>query len=148
MYAIVEDKKVVKVGALSHLFPNLSIPQTIDEKKFAKENKLLEVATPDFDDFQEKLVPCEPCIKNDKVYVVEVQKMSDEEKMENSNAHVDFELISTAWVESDPDMDKNSLAKWKEYRKEIYSLKDSKDVSEITWPKRPLVELKKVMEEN
>jgi hypothetical protein len=148
MYAIVEDKKVVAVGALSQLFPNVSIPQSIDEKKFAKENGLLEVVTPEFDDFQEKVVPCEPFVKSGKVYALEVQKMSDEEKTENVNAHIGFELMSTAWVENDPDMDKKSLAEWKEYRKKISSLKNSKDVSEITWPKRPLVELEKIMEED
>jgi len=148
MYAIVEDKKVVAVGALSQLFPNVSIPQSIDEKKFAKENGLLEVAIPEFDDFQEKVVPCEPFIKDNKVYTLEVQSMSDEEKTENVNAHISFELISTAWVEQDPDMDKNSLAEWKEYRKKISSFKNSKDVSEITWPKRPAVELEKIMEED
>jgi len=148
MYAIVEDKKVVAVGALSQLFPNVSIPQSIDEKKFAKENGLLEVAIPEFDDFQEKVVPCDPFIKDNKVYTLEVQSMSDEEKTENVNAHISFELISTAWVEKDPDMDKNSLAEWKEYRKKISSFKNSKDVSEITWPKRPAVELEKIMEED
>ena len=149
MYAIVEDKKVVAVGALSQLFPNVSIPQTIDEKEFAKENGLLEVITPEFDDFQEKVVPLEvPVIKDNKVYTLEVQKMSDEEKSENVNAHISFELMSTAWVETDPDMDKKSLAEWKDYRKKISSFKNSKDVSEITWPKRPLVELEKIMEED
>jgi hypothetical protein len=148
MYAIVEDKKVVAVGALSQLFPNLSIPQSIDEKKFAKENDLLEVVTPDFDDFQEKLIPCDPFIKSGKVYVVEVQKMSDEEKTENVNAHVDFELMSTAWVEQDPHMDKKAVEEWKKYRKTISSLKGKKDVSEITWPKRPLIELEKIEEED
>lgn len=149
MYAIVEDKKVVAVGALSQLFPNVSIPQTIDEKEFAKENGLLEVVTPEFDDFQEKVVPLEvPVIKGNKVYTLEVQKMSDEEKSENVNAHISFELMSTAWVEQDPDMDKKSLAEWKEYRKKISSFKNSKDVSEITWPKRPSVELEKIMEED
>ena len=149
MYAIVEDKKVVAVGALSQLFPNVSIPQTIDEKEFAKENGLLEVVTPEFDDFQEKVVPLEvPVIKDNKVYTLEVQKMSDEEKADNVNAHIGFELMSTAWVETDPDMDKKSLAEWKDYRKKISSFKNSKDVSEITWPKRPLVELEKIMEED
>ena len=148
MYAIVEDKKVVKVGALSQLFPNLSIPQSVNEKDFAKENGLLKVVTPEFDDFQEKIVPCEPFIKDGKVYAVEVQKMSDGEKTDNVNAHIGFELMSTAWVENDPDMDKKSLAEWKDYRKKISSLKNSKDVSEITWPKRPAVELAKIMEED
>ena len=148
MYAIVEDKKVVAFGGLSQLFPNVSLPQSIDEKKFAKENGLLEVVTPDFDDFQEKLVPCEPFVKDKKVYAVQVEKMSDEEKIANANAHVDVELISTAWVETDPDMDKKSLDEWKKYRKTISSLFGSKDISEITWPKRPLVELIKIMEED
>ena len=148
MYAKVEDNKVVAVGALSQLFPNVSIPQSIDEKGFAKENGLLEVAIPEFDDFQEKIVPSEPFIKNGKVYSVEVQKMSDEEKADNVNAHIGFELMSTAWVETDPDMDKKSLAEWKDYRKKISSFKNSKDVSEVTWPKRPLVELEKIMEED
>lgn len=149
MYAIVEDKKVVKVGALSQLFPNISIPQSINEKDFAKENGLFEVVIPDFDDFQEKLVPLEEAvIDGNKVYSLGVETMSDEEKINNVNAHVDFELISTAWVEQDPDMDKNSLAQWKEYRKKISSFKNSKDVSEITWPKRPAIELEKIMEED
>ena len=148
MYAIVEDKKVVAVGALSQLFPHISIPQSIDEKKFAKENGLLEVVTPDFDDFQEKLVSCEPFIKDKKVYAVQVETMSDEEKTENVNAHIDFELMSTAWVEQDPHMDKKSVEEWKKYRKSISSLKGKKDVSEITWPKRPLVELEKIEEED
>jgi len=149
MYAIVENKKVVKVGGLSQLFPNISIPQSINEKDFAKENNLYEVETPDFDDFQEKLVPLkEPVINKNKVYTLGVEKMSDEEKINNVNAHIDFELISTAWVEQDPDMDKNSIAEWKEYRKKISSFKNSKDVSEITWPKRPTVELEKIMEDD
>jgi hypothetical protein len=149
MYAIVEDKKVVKVGALSQLFPNLSIPQSVNEKEFAKENGLLEVVTPEFDDFQEKLVPLdEPVIKGNKVYSVGVEKMSDEEKTANVNAHIDFELMSTAWVEQDPDMDKKSLSEWKDYRKKISSFKNKNDVSEITWPKRPAVELVKIMEED
>jgi hypothetical protein len=149
MYAIVEDKKVVKVGALSQLFPNLSIPQSVNEKEFAKEHGLVEVVTPEFDDFQEKLVPLDdPILEGNKVYTFGVEKMSDEEKAENVNAHIGFELISTAWVENDPDMDKKSLAEWKDYRKKISSFKNSKDVSEITWPKRPAVELEKIMEED
>lgn len=149
MYAIVEDKKVVKIGALSHLFPNISIPQSVNEKDFAKEKGLFEVVVPEFDDFQEKLVPLdEPVIDKNVVYSLGVVKMSDEEKINNVNAHVDFELISTAWVETDPDMDKNSLSEWKDYRKKISSFKNSKDVSEIIWPKRPAVELEKIMEED
>ena len=74
--------------------------------------------------------------------------MSDEEKTANLNAHIDFELISTAWVEQDPDMDKKSIADWKDYRKKISSFKNKKDVSEVTWPKRPAVELVKIMEED
>jgi len=148
MYAIVEDKKVVAVGALSQLFPNVSIPQSIDEKGFAKENGLLEVVTPEFDDFQEKIVPCEPFIKDGKVYSVEVQKMSDEEKTDDVNAHIGFELISTHWVESDKDLDKKSLAAWKAYRSAITKLKDSKEVSEISWPTRPELALEKIMEED
>ena len=149
MYAIIEDKKVVAVGALSQLFPNVSIPQSIDENAFAKENSLLEVLTPEFDDFQEKLVPLEfPVIKDNKVYTYSVEKMTDEEKIDNVNAHVDFELISTGWVEIDSDMSKASLTKWKDYRKKISSFKGNKDVSKITWPKRPPVELEKIMEED
>ena len=148
MYAKIEDDQIVAIGGLSQILNNISIPQNIDEKKFAKENGLLEVAIPEFDDFQEKIVPCEPFIKDGKVYSVEVQKMSDEEKTDNVNAHIGFELMSTAWVETDPDMDKKSLAEWKDYRKKISSFKNSKDVSEVTWPKRPLVELEKIMEED
>lgn len=148
MYARVEDEKVIAVGSLSMLLPNLSIPQTVNEKDFAKEHNLESVVIPDFDDFQEKLVVCEPYIKDGKVYAHCVETMSDDEKIANVNAHVDFELISTAWVESDPDMDKNSLNEWKEYRKKIKSLKSHTDVSEINWPERPAVELQKIMEED
>jgi hypothetical protein len=148
MYAKVEDNKVIAFGGLSQILNNISIPQDADEKKFAKENGLLEVDTPDFDDFQEKLVSCEPYVKNDKIYVYSVEKMSDEEKIEIVNAHVDFELISTQWVESDKDLDKKSLDAWKSYRSVISKFKGNKDVSEISWPKRPELNLEKIMEED
>ena len=67
MYAKIEDDQIVAIGGLSQILNNISIPQNIDEKKFAKENGLLEVVIPDFDDFQEKAVSCEPYIKNKKV---------------------------------------------------------------------------------
>ena len=148
MYAKIEDDQIVALGGLSQILNNISIPQNIDEKKFAKENGLLEVVIPDFDDFQEKAVSCEPYIKNKKVYAYSVEKMSDDEKIEIVNAHVDFELIATHWVESDKDLDKKSLAEWKSYRSAITKLKDSKEVSEISWPKRPDLKLEKIMEED
>ena len=98
MYAKVEDNKVIAFGALSQILPNVSIPQDADEKKVAKSNGLLEVVQPEFDDFQEKCEICEPYVKNGKVYVYEVKSLSDEEKIEIVNAHVEFELISTACV--------------------------------------------------
>lgn len=148
MYAIVADDKVIAVGLISSLLPHISPPQTKTDDEFAEEQGLLKVHTLDFDDFQEKLVPCDPYIKDGKVYATTVIEMTDEEKKDNVNAHVDFELISTAWVESDPDMDKNSLSEWKDYRKKIASLKSHTDVSEINWPKRPTVELAKIEEED
>ena len=148
MYAKVEDNKVIAFGALSQILPNVSIPQDADEKKVAKSNGLLEVVQPEFDDFQEKCEICEPYVKNGKVYVYEVKSLSDEEKIEIVNAHVEFELISTAWVESDKDLDKKSLAAWKSYRSAITKLKDSKEVSEISWPTRPELALEKIMEED
>lgn len=148
MYAKVEDNKVIAFGGLSQILNNISIPQDTDEKKFAKENGLLEVVTPDFDDFQEKAVVCDPYIKGNKVYAYVIEKMSDDEKIEIVNAHVDFELISTQWVELDKDLDKKSLAAWKSYRSAISKLKGNKEVSEISWPKRPTLNLEKIMEED
>lgn len=147
MYAKVEDNKVIAFGALSQILPNVSIPQDADEKKVAKSNGLLEVVQPEFDDFQEKCETCEPYVKNGKVYVYEVKPLSDEEKIEIVNAHVEFELISTAWVESDKDLDKKSLSSWKSYRSSLLKLKGNKDVSELNWPTRPKLELEKVLEE-
>ena len=148
MYAKVEDNKIIAFGGLSQILNNVSIPDSINEKKFAKDNGLLEVASLEFDDFQEKLVSCEPYVKNNKVYVNVVEKMSDEEKIDVVNAHVDFELIATQWVESDSDLDKASLSKWKSYREKLKKLKGGKDVSEISWPARPELVLEKIVEED
>ena len=140
MYAIVKDKEIINVGEITVLFPNTSFPSSGDYGDFIKENDLYPVVTDlDYDSNTEKLVPCAPYIKSKKVYNVEVQPISAEDQKDILLAHIDFELISTEGLETKSDLSAKDKQAWVKYREKLNLLKEYSNVSEITWPEKPVV---------
>jgi hypothetical protein len=140
MYAIVKDKEIINVGEITVLFPNTSFPASGDYGDFIKENDLYPVVTDlDYDSNTEKLVPCAPYIKSKKVYNVEVQPISAEDQKDILLAHIDFELISTEGLETKSDLSAKDKQAWVKYREKLNLLKEYSNVSEITWPEKPVV---------
>jgi hypothetical protein len=140
MYAIVEDNAVIKYGSINELFPNVSFPASGEYGTFVEDNGLYEVvAELEFDSATEKVVVCEPYIKNKKVYTVKKETISSEEHADFVNAAIDAELIATAWVDLDTTLSTANLNKWKKYRSDIEALRSSKKVSDIKWPDKPTV---------
>jgi hypothetical protein len=140
MYAIVKDKEIINVGEITVLFPNTSFPSNGDYGDFIKENDLYPVITDlEYNSNTEKLVPCAPYIKSKKVYNVEVQPISTEDQKDILLAHIDFELISTEGLETKSDLSAKDKQAWVKYREKLNLLKEYSNVSEITWPEKPVV---------
>lgn len=140
MYAIVKDNEIINVGEITVLFPNTSFPSSGDYGDFIKDNNLHTVITDlDYDSNTEKLVPCTPYIKNKKVYNVEVQPISTEDQKDILLAHIDFELISTEGLETKSDLSSKDKEAWVKYREKLNLLKEYSNISEITWPEKPVV---------
>jgi hypothetical protein len=140
MYAIVKDKEIINVGEITVLFPNTSFPSNGDYGDFIKENDLYPVITDlEYNSNTEKLVPCAPYIKSKKVYNVEVQPISEEDQKDILLAHIDFELISTEGLETKSDLSAKDKQDWVKYREKLNLLKEYSNVSEITWPEKPVV---------
>jgi hypothetical protein len=140
MYAIVKDKEIINVGEITVLFPNTSFPSNGDYGDFIKENDLYPVITDlEYDSNTEKLVPCAPYIKSKKVYNVEVQPISTDDQKDILLAHIDFELISTEGLETKSDLSAKDRQAWVAYREKLELLKEYSNISEITWPAKPVV---------
>jgi len=140
MYAIVKDNEVINVGEITVLFPNTSFPANGDYGDFLKDNDVRSVITDlEYDSNTEKLVPCDPYIKNNKVYNVEVQSISKEDQKDILLAHIDFELISTEGLETKSDLSAKDKQAWVKYREKLNLLKEYSNISEITWPEKPVV---------
>jgi hypothetical protein len=79
-YAIVKDDKIEKFGQLNEVFPNVSFPFDGPNEEFLVENnaqRVLEIF--EHDSAKNKLVYCDPYIKDGKVYMVEEKKFSKNE---------------------------------------------------------------------
>ena len=140
MYAIVRDNEVISVGEITVLFPNTSFPSNGEYGDFIKENDLYPVITDlEYNSNTEKLVPCTPYIRNKKVYNVEVQELSAEDQKDILLAHIDFELISTEGLETKSDLSAKDKESWVKYREKLNLLKEYSNISEITWPEKPVV---------
>jgi len=140
MYAIVKDKEIINVGEITVLFPNTSFPSSGDYGDFIKENDLYPVITDlEYNSNTERLVPCAPYIKSKKVYNVEVQPISAVDQKDILLAHIDFELISTEGLETKSDLSAKDKESWVKYREKLNLLKEYSNISEITWPEKPVV---------
>jgi hypothetical protein len=140
MYAIVRDNEVISVGEITVLFPNTSFPSNGEYGDFLKENNVKPVITDlEYDPNTEKLVPCTPYVRAGKVYNVEVQPISEEDQKDILLAHIDFELISTEGLETKSDLSEKDKQAWVKYREKLNLLKEYSNVSEITWPEKPVV---------
>lgn len=140
MYAIVKNNEVTNIGEITVLFPNTSFPSSGDYGDFIKENDLYPVITDlEYDSNTERLVPCAPYIKSKKVYNVEVQPISADDQKDILLAHIDFELISTEGLESKSDLSAKDKEAWVKYREKLELLKEYSNISEITWPEKPVV---------
>jgi len=75
-YAVVKDDKIEKFGTLAEVFPNVSFPWDGPNDEYLLENnaqKVLEMF--EHDASKNKLVYCDPYIKDGKVYMVEEKKI-------------------------------------------------------------------------
>jgi len=122
------------------LFPNTSFPSNGEYGDFLKENDVYPVITNlEYDSNTEKLVPCEPYIKSKKVYNVKVESISAEDQKDILLAHIDFELISTEGLETKSDLSAKDKKSWEKYREKLNLLKEYSNISEVTWPEKPVV---------
>jgi hypothetical protein len=140
MYAIVKDKEIINVGEITVLFPNTSFPSNGEYGDFLKENDVYAVITDlEYDSNTEKLVPCDPYIKSKKVYNVKVEPISAEDQKDILLAHIDFELISTEGLETKSDLSSKDKQAWVKYREKLNLLKSHSNISQVTWPEKPVV---------
>jgi hypothetical protein len=140
MYAVVKDKEIINVGEITVLFPNTSFPATGDYGDFLKDNDVYPVITDlEYDSNTEKLVSCDPYIKNKKVYNVKVEPISVNDQKDILLAHINFELMSTEGLETKSDLSAKDKQAWVKYREKLNLLKEYSNVSEITWPEKPVV---------
>jgi hypothetical protein len=140
MYAVVENNQIKSIGDITVLFPNTSFPSTEEYGDFLTDNNLYPVTTSlEYDSNTEKLVPCEPYFQAGKVYNVVVEPISEEGQKEILLAHIDFELISTEGLETKSDLSENHRQAWVAYREKLELLKEYSNISEITWPAKPVV---------
>jgi hypothetical protein len=140
MYAIVTNNEVTNIGEITVLFPNTSFPSNGDYGDFLEENNVYPVITDlEYDSNTERLVPCTPYVRAGKVYNVEVQPISEEDQKDILLAHIDFELISTEGLETKSDLSAKDKEAWVAYREKLELLKEYSNISEITWPAKPVV---------
>jgi hypothetical protein len=140
MYAVVENNQIKSIGDITVLFPNTSFPSTEEYGDFLTYNNLYPVTTNlEYDSNTEKLVPCEPYFQAGKVYNVVVEPISEEGQKEILLAHIDFELISTEGLETKSDLSAKDKQSWVKYREKLNLLKENSNISEITWPEKPVV---------
>ena len=140
MYAIVKNNEVTNIGEITVLFPNTSFPSNGDYGDFIKDNNLYPVITDlEYDSNTERLVPCTPYVRSGKVYNVEVQSISADDQKDILLAHIDFELISTEGLENKLDLSAKDKEAFVKYIEKLNLLKEYSNVSEITWPEKPVV---------
>lgn len=140
MYAVVEDNKIKSIGDITVLFPNTSFPSNEEYGDFLTNNNLYPVTTSlEYNSNTEKLVPCEAYLKSGKVYNVKVESISTEDQKDILLAYIDFELISTEGLETKSDLSAKDKEAWVKYREKLNLLKEYSNVSEITWPEKPVV---------
>jgi hypothetical protein len=140
MYAVVENNQIKSIGDITILFPNTSFPSTEEYGDFLTDNNLYPVTTSlEYNSNTEKLVPCEPYLKSGKVYNVVVEPISTEDQKDILLAHIDFELISTEGLETKSDLSAKDKQSWVKYREKLVLLKEYSNISEITWPEKPVV---------
>lgn len=140
MYAILRNNEIVASGRLDQLFPNSSFPESGEYGDFLEENDVVKVITEiDYNSNTKKLVPAEPYIKDGKVYAVSVEDISSSEQKDILEAHIDFELITTDWVEENTTLSPEHINAWKSYRNKLQLLKEYDKLSDITWPEKPVV---------
>lgn len=140
MYAIVRNNEIVASGRLDHLFPNSSFPESGEYGSFLEDNDVVEVIRDiEYNTNTQKLVECEPYIQSGKVYSVRVETISAEEQKEILEAHIDFELISISWIDSDTTLSETHINAWKAYRDKLLLLKEYDNILDVTWPNKPVV---------
>ena len=140
MYAIVTNNEVTNIGEITVLFPNTSFPSNGEYGDFLEENNVYPVITDlEYDSNTERLVPCTPYVRSGKVYNVEVQPISADDQKDILLAHIDFELISTEGLETKSDLSAKDRESWVKYREKLELLKEYSNISEITWPAKPVV---------
>lgn len=140
MYAIVRNNEIVASGRLDMLFPNSSFPENGEYGSFLEDNDVVEVINNlEYNSSTQKLVQCELYIKNNKVYSVVVEDMSAAEQKEILEAHIDFELISTDWVDTDESLSESHINAWKSYRNKLRELREYDTIADVTWPNKPVV---------
>lgn len=140
MYAILRNNEIVASGRLDQLFPNSSFPESGEYGDFLEENDVVEVITSlEYNSNTHKLIPADPYIEDGKVYAVSVESISSSEQKEILEAHIDFELISTDWVDKDTTLSAAHINAWKSYRDKLQLLKEYDKISDITWPEKPVV---------
>ena len=140
MYAVVENNQIKSIGDITILFPNTSFPSTEEYGDFLTDNNVYTVITDlEYNSNTEKLVPCEPYFQAGKVYNVIVESLSAEDQKDILLAHIDFELISTEGLETKSDLSAKDKQSWVKYREKLNLLKEHSNISEITWPEKPVV---------
>jgi hypothetical protein len=93
-YAIIKQDKIDKFGTLVDLFPYSGFPPTGPDKDFLDSNNMqIALEYVDHNAVTNKLVYCDPYIKNGKVYCVVAEKFSKAEALENKNALAAFEAL-------------------------------------------------------
>lgn len=141
--AIVDGDSVLAIGPYKELFPNTSFSSSGPSDEFLAEASALRVNLwKPYDQFTEKLVPCEPYVEEEWVYTVSVEALSEEEQQARINSQWskvrsqrNSLLLACDWTQlSDSPADKEA---WAIYRQELRDVTSQLDPFNIEWPKDP-----------
>lgn len=139
MYAIVEEGKAVKWGALSEIFPNVSFAASGPDSDWLKENGVVEVSmTLNYNEDTEELVYLdEPKSEGDKFLGVAVKKLSDEDAWSRIKNKRNNLLASTDWTQLADTLTPELTKKYAEYRSALRNVTSAKSPSDVVWPEDP-----------
>jgi hypothetical protein len=87
--AKIENGTVTQIGHYKTLFPDTSFPPSDPNAEFMQMNGCLPVVESiSFNEQTHKLSPCEPYIKDNKVFIIEVVELTEQEIIERRRAQI------------------------------------------------------------
>lgn len=140
MYAILEEGKVAKWGALSELFPSVSFPASGPDKEWLELNNVKEVETSvAYNEDTEELVYLEkPKVsKGGKIVGVEAKALPVDAAWARIKTKRNDLLTKTDWTQLADTLTPEMTKKYAEYRAALRDITSAKSPADVVWPEDP-----------